>query len=262
MNVFAQYAHYYNFLYRDKDYVQEAQYVHQLFRRYAPGTRSILEFGCGTGHHACLLAQEGYQVQGVDLSATMLQHAAECQAQSAPELRSSLAFSQGDIRTIRLPQTFDAVIALFHVISYQTTNEDIVAAFQTANAHLKPEGLFIFDFWYGPAVLTDRPTVRVKRWEDDLVHIMRVAEPVMYPNENIVEVNYEVIIQHKQSQTVETLRETHRMRYLFYPELLLMLNSTQFAVLDHFKWMSQTQPLNFDAWNGVVITRKSGQIPC
>jgi SAM-dependent methyltransferase len=262
MNVFARYAHYYNVLYRDKDYTQEAQYVHQLVQRYAPQTKTVLELGCGTGRHASELARQGYQVHGMDQSETMLQQAAEYQAQNAPELRDALVFSLGDLRTIRLSQTFDAVIAVFHVMCYQTTNEDLVAAFQTANTHLKPDGIFIFDFWYGPAVLTDRPTVRVKRWEDDLVHIRRVAEPVMSPNENIVDVHYEVIIQHKQPQTLETLQETHRMRYLFAPELLFMLKSTGFAILDHFKWMSQTQPIGCDSWYGVVIARKTGQIQC
>ena len=55
------------------------------------------------------------------------------------------SFERGDIRFIRLADKFDAATALFHVISYQTTNEDLLAAFHTARAHLGEKGLFIFE---------------------------------------------------------------------------------------------------------------------
>jgi SAM-dependent methyltransferase len=105
-----------------------------------------------------------------------------------------LTFSPGDIRDIRLNKSFDAVIALFHVISYQTTNEDVTAAFETAGHHLKPGGIFIFDVWYGPAVLTEHPEVRIKRMADEKTEITRLAEPVLHPNENRVDVHYHVFV--------------------------------------------------------------------
>lgn len=77
------------------------------------------------------------------------------------------------------------MIALFHVISYQTTNEDVTAAFETARHYLNPGGVFIFDVWYGPTVLTERPSVRIKSMADDQTEIIRLAEPVLHPNENL-----------------------------------------------------------------------------
>jgi ubiquinone/menaquinone biosynthesis C-methylase UbiE len=50
--VFADYAHYYDLLYRDKDYAAEAEYVVGLIRKFHPSARSILELGSGTGIHA------------------------------------------------------------------------------------------------------------------------------------------------------------------------------------------------------------------
>ena len=47
---------------------------------------------------------------------------------------------------------------MFAVIGYQTSNDELFAALQTVRRHLKPKGLFICDFWYGPAVLKQRPT--------------------------------------------------------------------------------------------------------
>src|SRR4028119_1504827 len=113
MEIFGNYAHYYNLLYRDKNYVGEAEFIHQLLKKYAPNARSILELGCGTGTLALLLIKEGYHVRGVDLSAAMLQQACEQLSQLPLDLKGKLAFSQGDIRAIRLEQQFDAIISVF-----------------------------------------------------------------------------------------------------------------------------------------------------
>ncbi|HEY9709076.1 MAG TPA: class I SAM-dependent methyltransferase [Oculatellaceae cyanobacterium] len=254
MSVFGNYAHYYNLLYLDKDYAREAQFIHQLLQTHAPNTQSILELGCGTGTHAQLLAKQGYEVHGVDLSPEMLQQACDRLSQLPQELAARLSFSQGDIRKIQLDQQFDAIISLFHVISYQTTNEDLQAAFATAKAHLKPGGVFIFDCWYGPAVLSDHPTVRVKRLEDEEISIIRIAEPVMYPNQNLVDVNYQVFIKDKKTSAVEELQETHRMRYLFKPEIDLLLTNYQLEPIEYREWMSNREP-GFDTWGVYFIGR-------
>ncbi|MBD1849818.1 class I SAM-dependent methyltransferase [Cyanobacteria bacterium FACHB-502] len=254
MNVFGNYARYYNLFYRDKDYAGEAQFIHQLLQTHAPNATSILDLGCGTGTHAILLAQQGYQVHGVDLSADMLQQANEQCTQLSTDLQARLHFSQADIRQVRLNQTFDIVLSLFHVVSYQTTNEDLQATFATVREHLKPGGIFIFDVWYGPAVLTDLPTVRVKRLEDDEITITRIAEPTMYPNENWVDVNYQVYIQNKHSQAIEEFKETHRMRYLFYPELELLFKNCKMQIINCREWLHD-QEAGFNTWNTHFLVR-------
>lgn len=252
MSVFGNYARYYDLLYHDKDYVGEAQFIQRLMRSHAPHARDILELGCGTGHHAVLLAKEGYQLHGVDLSSEMLQQANDRRLQLPPELSAKLQFSQGDLRNVRLDRTFDVVISLFHVISYQTTNADLQAAFATAKQHLNPGGIFIFDVWYGPAVLTDRPTVRVKRLEDEALAVTRIAEPVIYPNDNLVDVNYHIFIRDKSENTVKELRESHRMRYSFKPELELLLAQVDFQVVDCREWLSDRE-IGFDTWGVYFI---------
>ena len=254
MKVFDNYAHYYDLLYRDKDYPKEAQFVHRLIQTYAPDARDILDLGCGTGTHAVLLAKEGYQIQGVDFSQEMLDHAGDRLGHLPPDLASKLKFTQGDIRDFKLSQTFDVVLSLFHVISYQTTNEDLQAAFANIKEHLKPGGILIFDIWYGPAVLSDRPTVRVKRLSDEAIEVTRIAEPVMYPNENLVDVNYQVFIKDKGSSAVAELRETHRMRYLFKPEITLFLAESGLKILDCAEWMSGHPPA-FNTWGVYFVAQ-------
>ncbi|MEA5573955.1 class I SAM-dependent methyltransferase [Calothrix sp. UHCC 0171] len=257
MSVFGNYARYYDLLYRDKDYLGEAQFIHRLIKTHAPNAHSILELGCGTGNHAVLLAKEGYQIHGVDFSQEMLQKADSRLSQLPPDLTSRLQFSQGDIRQVRLNQTFDIILSLFHVISYQTTNKDLLAAFATVKEHLKPGGIFIFDVWYGPAVLTEQPTVRVKRLEDEEIIVTRIAEPVLHPNKNLVDVNYQVFIRDKRSNTVEEIQENHHMRYLFKPEIDHLLSANQMQNIKYCEWMTDREA-GLDTWGVCFIVQKDG----
>jgi hypothetical protein len=77
----------------------------------------------------------------------------------------------------------------------------------------------------------------------------------MYPNENWVDVNYQVFIRNKVNQAVEELQETHRMRYLFKPEIEILLRQLQMEVIDAREWMSDQEP-GFNTW-GVYFVVKS-----
>ena len=72
---FGNYARYYDLLYRDKDYAAEAEYVARTVRAALPGACTVLELGCGTGRHGCLLASKGFHVHGIERSREMVQMA-------------------------------------------------------------------------------------------------------------------------------------------------------------------------------------------
>jgi predicted TPR repeat methyltransferase len=80
-------------------------------------------------------------VHGVDLSDVMLARAAARKATLPPEEAEHLTFASGDELTVRTSATYDAVISLFHVMSYHTINADLEAAFETAASQLTPGGL-------------------------------------------------------------------------------------------------------------------------
>jgi SAM-dependent methyltransferase len=254
-SVFADYSRYYDLLYGDKDYQSETDYVDRLIRRFNPKAQSILELGSGTGIHASLLAEKGFTVHGVERSAEMLARSLALTEKNMSSAHDRLAFSQGDIRHIRLSRRFDVGISLFHVISYQTTNDDVSAAFQTAREHLSPGGIFIFDVWYGPAVLTDRPAVRIKRIAAEHIEVTRLAEPVLHLKENLVDVNYHVFVRDLQSRMVKELRETHVMRYFFHPEVELFAAQNGFRLLSAEEWLSGKAP-GEDTW-GVCFCLKA-----
>lgn len=255
MSVFSAYSAYYDLLYQDKDYAGEAAYVAHLINRIAPQAKSLLELGCGTGAHAAFLAGQGWQVHGIDLSETMLAEAESRRAGLPAEVATLLFFEQGDVRDYRHVDTFDAVASLFHVASYQTENRDLDGLIATAAAHLREGGVFVFDFWYGPAVLTDRPYVRVKRMEDDHIRVLRIAEPVLQPNLNLVDVHYQILLTNRVTGVVDELTETHRMRYLFLPELGLLFEKNGFTSWTAKEWMKDRAP-GLDTWNVCVVATK------
>lgn len=254
--VFDTYASYYDLLYRDKDYATEAAYIHSLIQRYKTNSCDILELGCGTGGHALRLARYGYRVTGIDRSEAMISQAQTLTA-SRPDLLEkglgNIEFAKGDLRDFRAGKTFDVVLALFHVISYQTSNDDLMAAMATAAIHLQPEGLFIFDCWYGPGVLSDPPLTRVRRLKGDDVSIVRIAEPDHHPNENCVDVHYEIIVEG--SRGLERIREVHPMRYLFSPEVDLLFKISGLRRLALLHWLKDDAP-SLESWNACFIATK------
>ncbi|MFN3167224.1 MAG: class I SAM-dependent methyltransferase [Phycisphaeraceae bacterium] len=94
---------------------------------------SVLELGAGGGHSAVHL-KEHFDVTAADLSPQMLEL---CRTLN-PEVPTVL----GDMRDMRLEKTFDAVL-ICDAIDYMLTEDDAVATFKTAAAHLRPGGVVL-----------------------------------------------------------------------------------------------------------------------
>jgi SAM-dependent methyltransferase len=253
--VFGDYARYYTLLNQAKDYESEVDYVLQLLERHTslPG-RALLDLGCGTGGHDFFLAAKGYAVTGVDRSVAMLAEANK-QLLGWGGAGEPPQFIEGDITTIQLARKFPVVLSLFHVISYQTSDVALANAMRTAALHLEEGGLFIFDFWYGPAVLAEKPEGRIREAEDEELHIRRRAEPVLHPDSHTVDVNFTVEITRKKDKLHEVLQETHEMRYLFLPELEIFLENAGLRMLEAVEWRTNAPPSPV-SWSVCVVARR------
>ncbi|MCX4353393.1 MAG: class I SAM-dependent methyltransferase [Lachnospiraceae bacterium] len=250
MEVFNDYAYYYNAFYQDKDYAAESRQVDTLLKRYGNGVKKIINYGCGTGRHDIELSRIGYDCTGIDMSSFMIEIAWE----NAGNAGAEISFSVADIRTYEPQEKYDAVISLFHVMSYQNSNEDIMAAFQSARKALKAGGIFLFDAWYGPGVLSDKPAVRVKEIEDKKNKLVRIARPAMHEKSNVVDVCYEVLVIDKASGYTKTINEVHHMRYFFRPELEFYLNEVGFELVDNLdcKTLDET---GYASWTSYFVAK-------
>jgi SAM-dependent methyltransferase len=249
---FEQYSAYYDLLYADKDYGAEAAYVAATLRAADPGVRTILELGSGTGRHGRQLAALGFEVCGVELSAEM---AAEAQRTPSPG-PGAFACAVGDLRIWRAGRTFDAVISLFHVMSYQTRNADLQAAFEAAGDHLRPGGLFFFDVWHGPAVLAQRPERRTKVASDDRRRVRREALPALDAEASTVTVTYALDCEDLATGERFGFEEQHPMRYLFPTEIDHLADAARFQRLESEEFLTGRPPSD-DTWGVAYLMAKS-----
>jgi SAM-dependent methyltransferase len=249
---FQYYSKYYDLIYADKDYANETKYILAVLARYGLRAGRLLEFGCGTGRHALLLAETGFNIIGIERSPDMAEEAIR---RSASLSSGSFACRIGDIRSTGLGETFDAVLSLFHVISYQTTDDDVRAVFSAAAAHLMPGGLFFFDVWHGPAVLAQRPSVRTKRMEEGQISILRIAEPELDMERRLVTVNLSVLAEDRSSSKLQKIKEVHPMRYFFPPEIARFASESGFEVTCSEEFLTGAVPSEL-TWSVAYLLRR------
>lgn len=115
------------------EYVEEAASFLALLRAEQPAARTLLELGCGGGSLAANLKAE-LTLTLVDRAPGML---AVCRAQNP-----GCEVLEGDMRTVRLGRSFDAVL-VHDAIMYATTEADLAATIATAAAHCRPGGTVI-----------------------------------------------------------------------------------------------------------------------
>jgi len=73
---FKNYAKYYDFIYHDKNYDRECNFIEEIFET-TQKSKKILELGCGTGSYTKILLERGYKVTAIDISGEMLEIASE-----------------------------------------------------------------------------------------------------------------------------------------------------------------------------------------
>jgi SAM-dependent methyltransferase len=247
---FRQYAKYYDLINGDKPYEQEASYVGAQLRGVCPGLSEVLELGSGTGRHGRRLAAQGFHVRGVELSRDMVELAQGVET-PAP---GSFDCGVGDIRSARLERQFGAVVALFHVMSYQVLDSDVSAVLDTAVCHLAPGGLFLFDVWHGPAVLSQRPSVREKIAINGSLRVIRKATPELRVHDKVVVVNYDFTCVDSESGHQLNFSEQHPMRY-FFPDEILVATSKSFKCLAVEEMLTAAPP-SVDTWAVTYLLQK------
>jgi SAM-dependent methyltransferase len=103
------------------------------------GGGAALEFAIGTGRVALPLAARGVPVSGIELSVPM---AGQLRAKDDAE---RINVTIGDMATTRVDGIFGLVYLVFNGIGNLTTQDQQVACFANAAAHLEPGGLFLIE---------------------------------------------------------------------------------------------------------------------
>ncbi|WP_327085058.1 GNAT family N-acetyltransferase [Nonomuraea sp. NBC_01738] len=130
----------------------EARFVEALA---GPGAR-ILDAGCGTGRVAIRLAEQGYDVAGVDLDPSMLA--------VARRVAPSLDWIEGDLSTVSPPGAFDVVVAAGNVIPLLAEGTEAVTVANLARS-LKPGGALVAGFGLDAAHLPVPPAITLADYD-------------------------------------------------------------------------------------------------
>lgn len=115
----------------------------QFYKRWLPKDKDacILELCCGTGRLTIPIAEDGYDISGVDYTSSMLEQAKV----KASEAGLKVEFIEADIRTLDLQKKYDLIFIPFNSIHHLYKNEDLFKAFNVVRNHLKAGGLFLLD---------------------------------------------------------------------------------------------------------------------
>jgi len=103
------------------------------------GDGSALELAAGTGRVALPLAARGVPVSGIELSTAMAERLA------AKDVEQRVDVTIGDMATTRVSGSFRLVYLVFNTIGNLTTQDQQVACFANAAAHLEPGGCFLIE---------------------------------------------------------------------------------------------------------------------
>ncbi len=131
----------------------EVDFLVHCFKRYAKSpVRRVLDIACGTGPHLIRLADRGYDMSGLDLSARNIEFLRERLDDKGH--RGELFV--GDMTDFRLPKRVDAAICMQDSQGHLLTNEQLVAHLECVGRAVRPGGLYVFDrymasSWTDPA---------------------------------------------------------------------------------------------------------------
>jgi len=254
--IFNKLAVYYDCIYSKKEYDHEVSIIDkELQLQLSQSEFSLLDIGCGTGEHCLRFSKLGYSVTGLDQSPAVL----EIAKQKARTNHQDISFILDDARNFSLATKFKAIVCLFHVTSYLTSNEDLTKFFSTVAKHLSNDGVFIFDCWYGPGVLSSKPETQYKQHPHDSLTIHRIKVPRLMEESNMVEVRHTIFAVNDAEKKVEyPFTETHQLRYFFYPELELLLTQAGLEIVKWGNMLNNFSEVTGSEWDvGFVVKKKS-----
>ncbi|HET6384250.1 MAG TPA: class I SAM-dependent methyltransferase [Armatimonadota bacterium] len=231
---FTEIAPYYDELMKDVPYRFWARYVLTVADRFDCKPTRILDLACGTGAVTMLLAEQGFEMAGVDGSAEMLAIAREKAAASG----RNISFIHADLRSYSAPGLFDLVICLYDSLNNILNPGDLERTFKCVRESMAPDALFVFD------VNTDyalRANLFTQENRDPAIPIRyRWESHYDYPT-RICTVNMDFWV--TEGGRERAFSEVHRQRAYSRADLERMLDEAGITLLGAYDGLSFRPPL-------------------
>lgn len=151
---------YYHLLYKNRD-EEEARAFINLLCQYLnlPAGSLALDLACGKGRHAKVMAENGLNVTGLDLSPGSI-------AEANKMANDRLHFFEHDMREVWKPTYFDVAFNLFTSFGYFDDQQEDQQVLEAIRTGLKPGGLFVFDYLHTDFVAETHVPSEEKQVED------------------------------------------------------------------------------------------------
>lgn len=250
MPAYTSFAAVYDIFMNTVPYEEWGKYIVNLLHNYQIEEGLVLDLGCGTGTITRFLAEQGYDMIGVDNSEDMLSVAMD---KTDSEL--SILYLLQDMRDFELYGTVKAVISICDSINYITDDEDLITVFSLVNNYLDPGGIFIFDLntvYKYETILADH-TFAENQEEGSFIWENYYDEET-----KINEYDLTLFIKNE-DDTYSKFEETHYQRAYTVDEIKRCLNESGMEFIDVFKACTFHQPEEEDE-RVYVIAREKGKI--
>lgn len=246
MNFKKFYSKYYNLIYKNKNYEDEANYIINLLKIKKLKIKKILELGAGTGAHAKYFFKKGFSIVCVEKSKEMIKNF---------QIKSKrVEIINTDLKKLKLQKKFDLVLSMFHVVNYMVKQFEINLFFNAASKHLNKGGILIFDTWYYPSIRHSPLQKTKKLLSDNFFKIIREGYPFKV-SKKIFDIKYCIEVINLKNLNNYTFTEKHRVRAFDIQELDKIAKKYDFKQVANYAFLKYTKP-NKNSFAATMIYKK------
>ncbi len=235
MEAYTSFAAVYDTFMDNIPYEEWGVYLKSLLKEYDVKNGLVLDLGCGTGTMTEILAEDGYDMIGVDNSEDMLEIAMEKKVESGHDILYLLQ----DMREFELYGTVNAVVSICDSVNYITEEEELVEVFRLVNNYLDPKGIFIFDFntEYKYREILGDCTIAENREECSFIW-----DNYYYEEEKINEYELSLFIQEEDSELYRKYEETHFQKAYTYETMRRLIEESGLEFVTAYDAFTHVKP--------------------
>ncbi|MDX8364161.1 class I SAM-dependent methyltransferase [Cytobacillus sp. IB215665] len=217
------FAYYYDRLMKDAPYDLWLKFTKENITKYRIGPK-ILDLACGTGELSIRLADEGFDVTGVDMSEDMLAVALEKSLSN----KHSITFIQKDMRELSGFPLFDCVLIFCDSLNYLIEQQDVQQTFRHVYNQLEDGGLLMFDVHSVNKISNYIATHTFAHHEQDISYIWQCFDGEL---SNSVEHDLAFFVREEDTEFYARYDETHTQRTFLIDQYEQWLVQAGFTLL-------------------------------
>lgn len=248
---YGDFALFYDRLTENVDYKERCDYICSLLRKNGISEGILLDLACGTGSLSYLLAENGFEVVGVDASEEMLSAAQE----KKDEKKADVLFLCQKMQELDLFGTIDAAVCTLDSINHVTDEAQVMEIFRRVALFMNDGGIFIFDVntpYKHKNVLADNTYVY------DLDDIYCVWQNTYNEKDCSVDISLDIFERDDEEQDVYyRYFEDFTERAYDFESLKAWLESVKFEVIGIYGEMTE-EPIKSDTQRAVFVCKKHG----